>query len=92
MTINPTRSTAAALLTAVLERHRPLEEALDALPPLEPRDRAAAHRLASHVLRRLGTIDALLEPWLRREPPAPARLALRIGTADLLLLGTPPHA
>ena len=92
MPLNPTRDTAATLLTAVLERHRPLEEALDALPPLEPRDRAAAHRLASHVLRRLGTIDALLEPWLRREPPAPARLALRIGTADLSLLGTPPHA
>ena len=92
MAANPTRTAAAALLTAVLERHRPLEEALDALPPLEARDKAAAHRIASAVLRRLGTLDAVLEPWLRREPPAPARAALRIGAADLLLLGTPVHA
>ncbi len=89
---NPTRAAAAALLAAVLERHRPLEEALDALPPVEARDKAAAHRIASAVLRRLGTLDAVLEPWLRREPPAPARMALRIGAADLLLLGTPAHA
>ncbi|MFT8245847.1 transcription antitermination factor NusB [Roseomonas sp. BN140053] len=89
---NPTRQAAASLLSAVLDRHRALEEALDALPALEPRDKAAAHRLASAVLRRLGTLDAVLEPFLRREPPAPARLALRIGAADLLLLGTPPHA
>ncbi|UFN49163.1 rRNA cytosine-C5-methylase [Roseomonas sp. OT10] len=89
---NPTRRAAAALLAAVLEQHRPLEEALDALPPIEARDRSAAHRIASAVLRRLGSLDAALEPWLRREPPAPARLALRIGAADLWLLGTPPHA
>ena len=92
MAPNPTRTAAASLLAAVLERHRPLEEALDALPPIEARDKAAAHRIASAVLRRLGTLDAVLEPWLRREPPAPARMALRIGAADLLLLDTPAHA
>ena len=89
---NPTRAAAASLLAAVLERRRPLEGALDALPPIGARDKAAAHRIASAVLRRLGTLDAVLEPWLRREPPAPARMALRIGAADLLLLGTPAHA
>ncbi|KAA2213964.1 RsmB/NOP family class I SAM-dependent RNA methyltransferase [Teichococcus oryzae] len=89
---NPTRSAALALVSAVLERHRSLEEALDALPAAEARDRAAAHRIAAAVLRRLGSIDAVLEPLLRREPPPEVRSALRIGAAELLLLDTPPHA
>ncbi|MBI0434909.1 RsmB/NOP family class I SAM-dependent RNA methyltransferase [Roseomonas sp. KE0001] len=89
---NPTRSAALALLTAVLERHRGLEEALDALPPSDARDRAAAHRIAAAVLRRMGSLDAVLEPLLRREPPPEVRNALRIGAAELLLLETPPHA
>ncbi|MFC0408637.1 RsmB/NOP family class I SAM-dependent RNA methyltransferase [Roseomonas elaeocarpi] len=86
------RQGAAALIEAVLERRRPLEEALDALPAMEARDRAAAHRIASAVLRRLGSIDAVLEPLLRREPPDIARAAMRIGVAELLVLGTPAHA
>jgi 16S rRNA (cytosine967-C5)-methyltransferase len=89
---DPTRDAAFDLLTAVLERHRPLEEALDALPAREPRDRAAAHRLAAAVLRRMGTLDAVLEPFLRKEPPEPVRNILRIGAAGLLLLETPGHA
>ncbi|WP_235035559.1 transcription antitermination factor NusB, partial [Roseomonas sp. 18066] len=89
---NPTRAAALSLLTAVLDRHRGLEEALDALPPGEARDRAAAHRIAAGVLRRLGSIDAILEPSLRREPPPEVRQVLRIGAAELLLLETPPHA
>lgn len=88
----PTRQAALALLSAVLDRRRPLEEALDSLPGTAPRDRAAAHRIASAVLRRLGTLDAVLEPFLQREPPPAARHALRIGAAELLLLGTPAHA
>jgi 16S rRNA (cytosine967-C5)-methyltransferase len=89
---DPTRESAFDLLTAVLERHRPLEEALGALPAQEPRDRAAAHRLAATVLRRMGTLDAVLEPFLRKEPPDPVRNILRIGAAGLLLLETPVHA
>jgi 16S rRNA (cytosine967-C5)-methyltransferase len=89
---SPARQAAAALLETVLERRRPLEEALDALPTLDARDRAAAHRIAAAVLRRLGSLDAVLEPYLRRPPAAPALRALRIGAAELLLLGTPPHA
>ena len=89
---DPTREAAFDLLTAVLERHRPLEQALDALPGMESRDKAAAHRLAAAVLRRAGTLDAVLEPWLRKEPPVPVRTVLRIGAAALLLLETPPHA
>ena len=89
---DPTRDAAFDLLTAVLDRHRPLEEALDALPSLEARDRAAAHRLAATVLRRLGSLDAVLEPLLRRTPPDPVRHILRLGAAMLLLLETPAHA
>jgi 16S rRNA (cytosine967-C5)-methyltransferase len=89
---DPTRETAFDLLAAVLERHRPLEEALDAAQGVEPRDRAAAHRLAASVLRRTGTLDAVLEPFLRKEPPEPVRNVLRLGAAALLLLDTPAHA
>jgi len=90
---SPARLAASSLLEAVLERRRPLEEALDTLPAaMEGRDRAAGHRIAAAALRRLGSLDAVLEPYLRRDPPAPARRALRIGAAELLLLGTPPHA
>jgi 16S rRNA (cytosine967-C5)-methyltransferase len=89
---DPTRDAAFDLLTAVLDRRRPLEEALDALPPIPARDRSAAHRLVAATLRRLGTLDAVLEPFLKKSPPEPVRHVLRLGAAGLLLLETPPHA
>jgi 16S rRNA (cytosine967-C5)-methyltransferase len=89
---DPVRDAAFDLLTAVLDQRRPMEEALNNLPAAAPRDRAAAHRLAATVLRRLGTLDAVLEPYLRKQPPEPVRHVLRIGTAGLLLLETPEHA
>ena len=88
---DPTREIAFDLLCAVLDRHRTLDEALDAASG-EPRDRAAAHRLAAAVLRRLGSLDAVLEPFLNRAPPDGVRHILRLGAAGLLLLGTPAHA
>jgi 16S rRNA (cytosine967-C5)-methyltransferase len=89
---DPTRSLALRLLRAVLEDRRPLEDALDRLPEAAPRDRAAAHRLAACVLRRMGSLDAVLEPHLAKAPPPPVRLVLLIGAAQLLFLGTPAHA
>lgn len=89
---DPTREAAFAVLSAVLDRRRPLEQALDALPSLAARDRSAAHRLAATTLRRLGTLDAVLEPFLKKAPPEPVRHVLRLGAAGLLLLETPPHA
>ena len=44
------------------------------------------------TLRRLGTLDAVLEPFLKKSPPDPVRHVLRLGAAGLLLLDTPPHA
>ena len=92
MTHDPTRTAAFTLLTAVLDHRRTLEDALNQLPPMDARDRAAGHRLAAAVLRRAGTLDAVLEPLLRRAPPDPVRTVLRIGAAGLLLLDMPPHA
>lgn len=89
---DPSRDCAFALLTAVLDRHRALDEALGSLPPMDARDRAAGHRLAAAVLRRTGTLDAVLEPFLRRNPPQAVRHILRLGAAALLLLETPSHA
>ena len=89
---DPTRDAAFDLLSGVLERHRTLEDALDALPAIDARDRAAAHRLAATVLRRSGTLDAVLEPFLKKAPPEPVRQILRMGAAGALLLGTPNHA
>ena len=89
---DPTRLAAFDLLSAVLDKRRTLDEALAALPAIDPRDKAAAHRLAAAVLRRAGTLDAALEPFLRKAPPDPVRHILRIGAAALLLLDTPPHA
>jgi 16S rRNA (cytosine967-C5)-methyltransferase len=89
---DPVREAAFDLLTAVLDHRRPTEEALNSLPATAPRDRAAAHRLAATVLRRLGTLNAVLEPYLRKQPPEPVRYVLWIGVAGLLLLETPEHA
>jgi 16S rRNA (cytosine967-C5)-methyltransferase len=87
------RRAAIALLEAVLGRRRTLDDALTALPPgMAARDRGFAHMIAATVLRRLGTLDAVLEPYLRRAPPDAVRHALRAGAAQLLFLDTPRHA
>jgi 16S rRNA (cytosine967-C5)-methyltransferase len=89
---DPTRDAAYTLLHAVLVKGVALDAALDRLPKLEPRDRAAAHRLAASVLRHAGTLDAVLEPHLRRAPPDEVRNILRLGAAAFLFLEAPPHA
>jgi len=89
---DPTRNAAFDLVSGVLDRRCTLEEALDGLPSIDARDRAAAHRLAAALLRRAGSLDAAMEPFLAKAPPNPVRHVLRIGAAGLLLLGTPAHA
>lgn len=91
------RSLALDVLEAVLgpERRR-LEEAFaehPALGQLAPRDRQLARLLVATVLRRLGELDALAAPFLRFTPEPPRlRHILRLGIAQLAVLGTPPHA
>lgn len=89
---DPTREIAFDMLQAVLGQRRPLDDALDAAAGADGRDRAAAHRLAAAALRRMGTLDAVLEPLLQRAPPDGVRHILRLGAAGRLLLDTPPHA
>ncbi|WP_340116278.1 transcription antitermination factor NusB [Pelagibius sp. 7325] len=92
------RKTALALLRAVLDDGRPLDEALARNPhlaKLEARDRAFARLLLVTVLRRLGQIDAVLDTCLDRPIRAKdimLRHILRLGAAQLLFLETPPHA
>lgn len=94
----PARRAAAAVLAAVLEQRRPLDEALseiDAGGPIEGRDRAFVRLLVATALRRLGEIDAVLaghlsEPLEGAHPRA--RTALRLGVAQIVHLRTPAHA
>lgn len=90
------RLVAARLLAAVTEKHRALDAALSdrslGFAALAPRDRALVRRMLGATLRRLGQIDAVLHPMLDLWPKGMPLQALRIGAAELLFLGTPPHA
>jgi 16S rRNA (cytosine967-C5)-methyltransferase len=92
------RNVALDLISAVLRRKRPLDDAIEddpAMHQLPGRDRAFARLLVATVLRRLGQIDALIADCLNI-PLAPRAAAvqdiLRLGVAQLLFLRTPPHA
>ena len=90
------RRGALRLLTNVIQQGRSLDGSLEsALKGIERGDdRALARSLASGVLRWLTDLDALIDSATPRPLPndARARMALRIGLAGHLLLGTPPHA
>lgn len=87
------RLSALELVSAVMRQRKPLDDVFNAaVDGLEPRDRAFARLLAATVLRRLGQIDAVLSQFLDREPPAKVHDALRLGAAQILFIGTPPHA
>ena len=75
-----------------------LEEALAkcrSFDALEGADRAQARALAAIVLRRQGTLDALIGDFV--DKPLPKRAAkatdmLRLAAAQSVLMGTPDHA
>lgn len=92
------RAVALSLLHEVLQHRRALDDALehhDAWRRLEVRDRGFARLLVVTVLRRLGQIDTALAGCLEK-PLTPRAKAvenlLRLGAAQILFLGTPPHA
>ena len=90
------RAAALGLIADVLRRKRPLDERFASrVQALDSRDRAFARLLAATVLRRLGQIDAAIDRCLGR--PLPNRASrvhdiLRLGAAQILFLGTAPHA
>ncbi|MES1200935.1 MAG: transcription antitermination factor NusB [Pseudomonadota bacterium] len=92
------RRAAAELLLAVLDQGHALEDALNdtqSYAALAGRDRAFARAMANAALRRLGGIDAVLAQFLERplhESASYPRALLRIGAAQLLVLGSAPHA
>jgi 16S rRNA (cytosine967-C5)-methyltransferase len=85
---DPARALAVRLLAGVAAG-RMLEEAGADGPP---EVRARALRLAAETLRQAARADALLDPHLRRAPPAPVRAALRLAVVEGQALGAPAHA
>lgn len=90
----PARAAALDLMTAALSGRSGLDEALGdpAVAALEPRDRAFARALVMAALRHLGPIDAALQSRLKKPPPERVVQILRLGVAQVFLLGTPAHA
>jgi 16S rRNA (cytosine967-C5)-methyltransferase len=95
------RRIAADILDGVLRRRIALDEQLSGkathpgLAALADRDRALMRRLVATVLRRLGTLRALLSGFLEKGFPAEAprtETILLIGAAQILWLEVPDHA
>jgi 16S rRNA (cytosine967-C5)-methyltransferase len=95
------RDLAHRLIAGVLIDQRPFEQVLADLTDrpkaaaLEPRDRAFARVLATTVLRRQGELEHVLNAFLERPLPKEAGrvgVILLTGAAQLICLGTPPHA
>jgi 16S rRNA (cytosine967-C5)-methyltransferase len=90
----PARQAALALLHSVLDEHETLDVAMASplYTILQGPDRAFAHALAAAVLRRLGTIDAIIGRYVKKLPPVAALNLLRLGVAQIVMLDTPAHA
>lgn len=90
-----TRQLAASAVRNVRTDGLPLETVLSALPEyngLEARDRAFVRLIAATTFRRLGQISAVFKPLIRKDTPVFIRAALETAAAQILFLGTPPHA
>lgn len=89
------RLCAAKAVHAVLTQQAQLEAALARAPgydELASNDKAFARLIAATTMRRLGQIDLVLAAFTDRRPHGIAASILRTGAAQLIFLGTPPHA
>ena len=89
------RKAAAMAVTDVLGRGFRLEGSLarnEALDGLDARDRAFARAIAANTLRRLGQVDAVLAPLVKRPPPGRVRAYLQTATAQMVFMDVAPHA
>ena len=92
------RRVALDLLVSCLDKGQSLDDALarhQGFAGLDPRDRAFVRLLLATTLRRLGEIEEVLGFLIERPldgANATGRQVLRLGAAQLLFLGTPPHA
>ncbi|MGE0768030.1 MAG: RsmB/NOP family class I SAM-dependent RNA methyltransferase [Hyphomicrobiaceae bacterium] len=95
------RRLAVELIETVIVSSRALDDALDVADrdprfrQLEGRDRGFARLIAATVLRRLGSLDAVLARYLERPIPLTQprpRSILLAGAAQILIIGTPAHA
>ena len=96
MSASDTRLCALAALLHTLDKHKPLDSFWPQdryFQGLNPSDRAFAQLLVKTVLRRLGQIDSVLGHFMEKPVDMPRiQHTLRLGAAQLLFLGTPPHA
>lgn len=92
----PARRAALAMLDAVLRRGETLDQAAHAALRRvgSAPDRALARAIASEVLRWKIDLDALIDSATRQRLPddAKPRAVLELMLAQVLRLGTPPHA
>jgi 16S rRNA (cytosine967-C5)-methyltransferase len=90
---------AQAVLSDVLRKRRPLDDAIDSAlngSALAPRDAGFARAIATETLRRLGQLQALLHALVPKMPPQQRGGAtfeiLLAGACELLFLKVAPHA
>ena len=89
------RRRACELVEAVLLKRRPLDDVLDEPTDLDASDRALVRKIAATTLRRLGTIDRLLEERLAKGLPdglPRLRTVLRTGACQVLFLDLADYA
>ena len=92
------RASALAGVMGVVGKGVPLDIGLDGSADyrrLETRDRAFARAIASATIRRSGALNAAIGALVEKPLPAKdmkARMILLCGAAELLVLGSAPHA
>ncbi|HQS14798.1 transcription antitermination factor NusB [Reyranella sp.] len=92
------RRAAVDVLMACLDKGQPLDDALAGhrgFTALDPRDRAFVRLLLATTVRHLGEIEGVLSGLITKPldgANAVGRQVLRLGAAQLMFLGTPPHA